>query len=579
MRDDDREVELIDYIEVALKRKWLILLGTLACMAGALVYLLSTAPSVPLYTASVQIYLVPSQAQGLKDTQIDIPWLTPEFYRAIALADETVMAMNRLQRSLIDSLGLRAPEPQLALEVKVPDNTRLEMKVVAADTLLARLVLYAWVDTFMEQTQELNATESSRYYAYISAQYDAARYYLEKAEDELLEFNRDNPISSLENQQAIYQEQFRAAQQQAIRTQIQLDQKEAQLRRAQEVVQALELGGEPLYSLSVAALAEIRDRDFNPLGRQLIGSMLEMERLKETQVQLEEGYNLALLELDQQYNFTQLQREVEELTRVVEGYQQSYLRAKSKQLTASNNLKALEAELKKHSPTLKSEELNPAYMELEQRRAREGLAYETALVYAEVGAQELKGLEERLEEVQRRFYEFQAKRQHLVEQGDRKRNELKKRIDGAQVFFESIQQSYLDAKRSVGDFKLRIEVVEKQLIDQQAQLANLGKNTAAIQDLLSQARTESERLDRDKKNFAATFERFARLLEEARIAQQKASTNLRIITRDVAAKPVGAESSFKKLPISGAVGLLLSTLLAFFLEYVHKARSRPPLPG
>jgi hypothetical protein len=43
----------------------------------------------------------------------------------------------------------------------------------------------------------------------------------------------------------------------------------------------------------------------------------------------------------------------------------------------------------------------------------------------------------------------------------------------------------------------------------------------------------------------------------------------------VTAKPVSAEEdSRKKVWISGAVGLLLSTLVAFLLEYVHKARAQ-----
>ena len=54
MEEFEREVELIDYIEVLLKRKWFILLATLACMGGGVLYNLI----IPaLYQASTLLFV------------------------------------------------------------------------------------------------------------------------------------------------------------------------------------------------------------------------------------------------------------------------------------------------------------------------------------------------------------------------------------------------------------------------------------------------------------------------------------------------------------------------------------------
>jgi uncharacterized protein involved in exopolysaccharide biosynthesis len=581
MQTEEREIELIDYIEVMLRRKWLIALGTLACVAGAVVYLLATASAVPLYTASAQIYIVPAQSQskGLTDTQVEIPTLTPEFYESVAVSDELVLAMNKLQQGWIDSLGLKVPG-ELSLETKVTGSTRLEMRVSTADTLFTRLILYAWVDTFMARTRQLSATESERYYEYVVAQHETARKNLEAAEDTLLQFSLANPITSLQNQQQTYLNQLRSAQDTLILTQIRLEQQTTQLRRARELVQALEVDGEPLYLLPAEKLQTLRPRLSSELAQQLVDKTLELQNFKDRQNQEEERYNLLLLSFDQEHEYSRLQRAAEELADLSESFQRSYLQARNKELTAGTNLKALEEEIKKHPVSFgvsgsQAGELNPAYVALEQKRAEEGLSYETARLYVEKGDRELKDLEARLEETQRQLFSVQAERQQLVDGKEKVRRNLKMQIASVQASLDTMVKSYLENKKVIGELETQVLSLRNRMTDQQDQLTSLNERVQEVQDALSRALTDSVRLGREKGIYAATFERFAQLSEEARIAQQKANTNLRIITRDVTAKPVSAEEdSRKKVWISGAVGLLLSTLAAFLLEYVHKARAR-----
>ncbi|MEC7843006.1 MAG: hypothetical protein VX911_08995 [Candidatus Latescibacterota bacterium] len=72
---------------------------------------------------------------------------------------------------------------------------------------------------------------------------------------------------------------------------------------------------------------------------------------------------------------------------------------------------------------------------------------------------------------------------------------------------------------------------------------------------------------------SCNFDQLAKLAEEARIASQIASANLRIITR--AGTPVSeGKPTRQNVPLAGAIGLILSVFVVFVVEYVSKARAR-----
>ena len=78
-------------------------------------------------------------------------------------------------------------------------------------------------------------------------------------------------------------------------------------------------------------------------------------------------------------------------------------------------------------------------------------------------------------------------------------------------------------------------------------------------------------LEREKEVYQTTFDRFAGLLEEARIARVQAAGDIQIVSRAVAPRVV-ARGTVKKAAIASIVGLMASVMLAFLLEYVAKSR-------
>ena len=78
-------------------------------------------------------------------------------------------------------------------------------------------------------------------------------------------------------------------------------------------------------------------------------------------------------------------------------------------------------------------------------------------------------------------------------------------------------------------------------------------------------------LEREASVYQTTFDRFASLLEEARIARVQAAGDIQIVSRAVAPRAV-ARGAVKKAAIASIVGLMASVMLAFLLEYVGRSR-------
>ena len=143
------------------------------------------------------------------------------------------------------------------------------------------------------------------------------------------------------------------------------------------------------------------------------------------------------------------------------------------------------------------------------------------------------------------------------------------RVSATQDMFVALLELYQVSRRQVSRLlsevlALQAEVrdLEKGLLEQQTVIQRLNRLTL-----------EQDRLTRTRETRQTTYDRLAKLAEEARIAAQIASANLRIITR--AGAPVSeGEFTRQSVPLAGAIGLILSVFVAFVVEYVSKARAR-----
>jgi uncharacterized protein involved in exopolysaccharide biosynthesis len=133
-----------------------------------------------------------------------------------------------------------------------------------------------------------------------------------------------------------------------------------------------------------------------------------------------------------------------------------------------------------------------------------------------------------------------------------------------------LQKNYLSARRKVALLTADIALLVSEVSDLQHRRDALQERSMATLDSLGLLDLSRDRLIRSKETLRKTYDRFAQLSEEARIAAQIASTNLRVITRAVT--PVGeSEDVARPMLLAGFMGLAVSIFLSFLTEYWRRA--------
>ena len=576
MQEYEREVQLIDYIDVVVKWKWLIAAVTLMFVVGSL--LRSSLQTQPTwYSAKALIYVASSQAASVEGraTEVTLPTLSPAFYRSIALADEVRLKMEILRIALRDSMGLDSAP--MGMQVGIVEKTGIELEVRSTVPGLPVPLVNAWTDTFMSLSEGLSASELGSMHQAVAAQFDSARVRLEDAEKRLERFDGAGQSGFLNEELTAYRRQIADLQDTVVSSRLRLVTVRAELARAREIVSALEVDGEGLHTLSAARRKRLATGSLHPLTRQMLGIMVERDQLIESpppNVDVQGGERNeaggetpsgsasqhgaaeygdalrsgALQRLPEADSLWAVQRELArhsptiplKLTVPAQDFRQALMRRMGEADTVSHEnidrlthiarrgLWSKELDL----AFLESEEPNPVYVELKKLEARHGLA---------LGVAEHR-LMVRLES---------------------------DRVSTTQDMFVALLELYQVSRRQVSRLlpevlALQAEVrdLEKGLLEQQTVIQRLNRLTL-----------EQDRLTRTRETRQTTYDRLAKLAEEARIAAQIASANLRIITR--AGTPVSeGEFTRQSVPLAGAIGLILSVFVVFVVEYVSKARAR-----
>jgi len=598
MQEFEREIELIDYIEIVLKYKWLILLATVVCAVGAAVH---TLRQPVYYEASAHLWVIPPENQTGRDTAIEPTRLTIENYKSIAMSGP----IGTYLASFVDRLKGQDIEQGAGYSqsIKIANENGLILTVRSLNPKLPAPVVNAWTKEFMEQSKGMGVKETKKTYKFYVAQYDMARKFLEAKEDSLQRFGQQHQLGFLQREREAYEGQISSIQSQVISTHSNIEDQEYDLRRVQETVAAMEVDGTPFYLVPLVELQQLRTA--NELTKHIIANAVELETLKEARRQFAEEEQLALLEFDEQHGFELLVKKQDELHKTVDSYWSMILQAEGTKLVGEKCTKGLVRELEKHNAKLTvakaivdeelwaqikgrlpsqgqverldklklySEVLNPVYQDLYQKIAAQGVQYETALVLLEEGKQEVQILEGDLRKVNRNFYALQRKRNKLMGDLAQRRGNLDDQVKNLQTIYDSNRGQHLSQKG-------RLEELFQAMLAQKNQLQDLGIQQKLKRGIakdrqvnLEKLQLDKTRLERDKTKYQDTFNKFASLIEDGRIAQEKEASNIRLIDPATGAGPT-SESNPQKITISALAGLLISALLALLVEYIRNARA------
>jgi uncharacterized protein involved in exopolysaccharide biosynthesis len=117
-----------------------------------------------------------------------------------------------------------------------------------------------------------------------------------------------------------------------------------------------------------------------------------------------------------------------------------------------------------------------------------------------------------------------------------------------------------------------IAALEDRLAELEAQAETLSAEILPLQEALQQATTEKARLTREHELARSTFTTLANKVEEARIAAQDETGEVRLASRaSVPTEPTGPRK-LTNIVIAGFLGLVVGVFVAFFVEYWQSPR-------
>ena len=470
MAEYEREIELIDYIEVVLKRKWLILLGTLACMVGGMLH----GRSAPrLYEASALLFVSDANRGGEADTEVQTPRLDVNFYRSVATADGIKLAVNEYRDHLVDSLGIETAG--VSLSANIVDKTGIRLTATSRSRQLTVPIVHAWTDTFMAHAAGLTATESARYLAFVDRQRRAFGAKLAAVDSALENFEKEQRIVFLEQRRTAYQEQIATLQSNAIRTGVELSQMESELARMRLIVAELEIDDTSVFLLESEAIDRLNRDSLPQMARQFVDNLVRILHVSELRRSAARDLESSLLDFDRNRGYTKLEQEAEQLERAIQAFSEESRGAEENRVSAVVQIEGLERELKKHKPIiplakaiaddellekvagdapsekavrklerlkLYSEVQNPVYLALDERLAAEGAKLEIALSRIRRGQDELSRLQSRLFDIQKEFLTLEKERQSLVEASERRQHEFDDQLQTLEEIHRALNRHY-----------------------------------------------------------------------------------------------------------------------------------------
>ena len=572
MKDTEREIELIDYIEIVLKRKWLIAAATLAGLAGG--WFLRADPPPTRYEATVLLLVKPlaGAGEGGKDTKVALSALSTTFYSALALADD-------LKQALIDSLGLGGRISSLdgMLEVEHVDQTGLRLRVHAIEPGLAIEMVNAWAEIYLERNRGLSSEEVESFFQYVSHQYGRSRKLLESAEDSLQSYLAGNRVGALEQQQAILVRFRSALEDTLIVLQIAEQELKAELENAEEQLKSIEGNGRVLSLSNIEAMRDSSQWPRSAATRSMILNMLKLDANQQDLHELDGRHELRLVEFNRTHDYEKLAQQLAEVESFVKIRRSEIVQSRSGHLLLQKDIESREQRLRQRSPILKLTDdrstPNPAYVEIVQEidslRALRA-TYDDR--NQELLLRDLERAEINLIRLQEIYLPLRREREAIVEQFTNERRNLVRQISSLRNAYEASTSNQLANRGRIASLRPQLQNLQAIIKGNQKALRQTEIRLRDVEEKLSLLVSRRDRMTRSQQTYQGTFDRFSTLFEQTRIAREKAAGDIQILTRAIEARIVPQESPKQKALISGAVALIVSTFLAFLLEYVRKAR-------
>lgn len=646
MDTHERDIELMEYIEVLLKRKQLIVTGTLLCAAvtGLLVLL-----QPQQYQARALIVISPaiaSAGQGQQDegiaaalgSDIVVPGLAAEAYEALAKGDELLYLLKdsllhvglsaEIQSELLEldleEMAVDMLEADLLAATAEAKSPLLEFRAQSPQDELPIAMVNLWAELFVERNRGLSSNVADDYYQWVQSQYDIAKDKLEDTEKELEEISAAyHSLYVLETGVAIRTTRLDTALKAYQSTQTSLESAQRERDYLYGKLAEVELGGE---WLGYTPVEQLPDPARLPAGtpaarRDLIAvvydrreaeddSLRLAEQHEERQRQFKAKREQELLAFEQETGIDRVNQEAAQLTSTLAEY-----RTESAQL--DQQLKDLSMELAVHLQNreleprvltvskaitdealwesmasggrvdehsqrelgaykLTSEQLNPTHQELSARIRTLQVQYDRSEFQASFLMEEIPWLEDRLLAVQAKLDTLKGPQETLMQRLEREwvdmarelwqqAKPLAQRLSRKRDTLTEYQDEYAKMRRKAERLDRQLIALTSTLGYEKESFENWSEQLQEGAAWMDSLRLVRRRLERDMTVIQTTFQRFAKLAEEARIAREQAAGDIQVVSRAAFAHPLERNEILKSC-IAAVVGLMVSVVLAFLRE-------------
>ena len=204
METQEHEVELIDYLRVLWRQKWVIAVTFLVAVAAA--YGASRAMS-PTYQTKTSLLLLPPLSSELNAEPVGSR-LAPEAYQELAVSTSLLQAvMDEL--ALPQEVSIEDLKKRFTVSVKrLSSEGELLLTASIRGTNPERLpgIAAAWTESFTSIYGELFQDRTARSYSYISENYAATQEELQALTDERTAFLAENPVEILRAEALVLQD-------------------------------------------------------------------------------------------------------------------------------------------------------------------------------------------------------------------------------------------------------------------------------------------------------------------------------------------------------------------------------------
>ena len=202
-RINEEEIDLRDYLEVIVRRKWIIIGVTLAAVISA--GMVSFFVLRPVYQAT-SILMVSKPKY-----QVELEPKIQTFIPSTELSLETygnLIKSGNIEQKVIEKLSLNQPPNELTVEdldkmlsVEIIKNTNLiKMSLEDNSPRRAMEIVNTWTNLFVKENEGLLLKEVREAQAFVKRELEASRQELFKAEEKMREFNERNKIDVLEKE-------------------------------------------------------------------------------------------------------------------------------------------------------------------------------------------------------------------------------------------------------------------------------------------------------------------------------------------------------------------------------------------